>query len=126
MAPILTALEHGEPAIQAACKGLGSKWRLLVAGEGSQGPFHAWKLAYWLQYFDEGNLYALRLDDYGDPSAENVDQDDPPSVCLAAVWTDPPDRDEAEIARDLFRHYEKVDGRILDTVDEEGEFGLGL
>ena len=122
--PILTDIQHGEEVVESMTSGLGNSWELVVSGEGSQSPLHQWECTFWLQHSLGLNLYALRLDDYGDPDGRVDDDEYVPSVRVVAVWLDPPLDDANAIAWKLLSAYKEVGGKYVDCVSEIGDYEL--
>ena len=68
----------------------------IVSGEGSEGPYHQWDLAFYLQRSPSQNLHGLLLADYGERDnyvCEDADDEGPePSFMTVAPFSPPGSR----------------------------------
>ena len=65
-----------------------------VSGEGSEGPYHQWDLAFYLQRSPSQNLHGLILLDYGDRDnyvCEDADHEGPEPSFTTVAPPSPPD-----------------------------------
>lgn len=119
---ILTDIEHGTEVIASATSGIPDDWEFLLSGEGSQSPFHQWECAFWIQRAPGSSLYALRLDDFGDPQDRSDGEDSVPRVRIVAAWVDPPTGDVSSIARAMLSRYKEVGGKYVEFIHDVGEY----
>ena len=74
----------------------GGKLEFIVSGDGSEGSYHQWDLAFYLQRSPSQNLYGLILLDYGDRDnyvCEDADDEGPePSFMTVAPFSPPGSR----------------------------------
>jgi hypothetical protein len=91
----------------------------LMDGDGSQSPYHQWRLAYYLGTSKSGRYFGLYVVDYGDPQDE-FDEDGYPSQ-LCVVVENPEVKDLRRISELLIRTYESGTDKTIDCIDDVGE-----
>jgi hypothetical protein len=120
-----TAIKHGDKALRKYKSRLTGAWKLIAKGETSEAHFRRRVLAFYLGKSADGSLYALRLDDHGDPN-ELTKKGVPraPRCRVVAVIDGPRTDDENAIVRRLLATYRKHGGKWIDGCYERGPFAL--
>jgi hypothetical protein len=125
-AKITTDLRHGDKALRKYKRRLTGQWKLIAQGEASETPYHQWDCAFWLGRSADGSVYALRMDDYGDPDVlTKRGERYAPRCRVVAAYDQPGTFDESEIARRLMAVYEEHGGKYISLYHWRGRFDLG-
>jgi hypothetical protein len=122
---IITDLKHGDKTLRKFKRRLTDEWELIAKGETSQTPFNQWVRAFYLGKSADGSVYALRMDDYGDPD-DRTKAGDPraPRCHVVAAFDRPGTDDENEIVRRLLAVYQKHGSKWIEGYHERGRFAL--
>jgi hypothetical protein len=124
-ARIYTDIKHGDKALRKFRRRLTGRWEFIAKGETSETPYNQWVCAYWLGKSADGSVYALRMDDFGDPDDLTKKGEPRAARCrVVAVFDKPDTADESEIVRRLLAVYRKHGGKWIELFHDSGRFDL--
>jgi hypothetical protein len=122
---ILTDRKHGPRKLRKWVRRLTGDWELILKGETSQTLYNQWVCAFYLGRSADASVYALRMDEFGDPdNSDHGDKDWFPYSSTVAVFDRPGTADESYIARLLLSVYQKRGGKYVQGINEVGRFAL--
>jgi len=124
-ANIYTDLKHGGRALRQYKRRLTGQWELVARGEAYETAFKHRVYAFRLGKSGDGSVYALRMDDYGDPDVHTKKGEPPASRRRVVAVLDGPGPDgENDIVRRLLATYRRHGGRWIERCYERGRFAL--